>query len=249
MNRLDGKTAIVTGGANGIGQAICQIFAEEGAWVMVADIDEAAGEATAEGIRQKGGQALFCPTDVSSQEDTARAAQAAIRERGRIDVLCNNAAYLGDFHSITEAGDEEWEKSLQITLLGANRITRETLPFMMRQRQGSVINISSIQALVGCADSVAYATVKAALLGFTRCAAFDYGPYNIRVNAVCPGPIRTRISPPPEHPMVQYAMSQVILKRFGLPREVAYAVLFLASEESSFITGIELPVDGGWASR
>jgi len=248
MGRLEGKIAIVTGGAHGIGQAISQVFAGEGAWVLVADIDREAGETTASEICRKGGKAVFCQADVSLPEDAARAVQVAAQEAGRIDVLCNNAAYLGDFHDVLQASEEEWEKCIRVSLMGARHFTREVLPWMIPQRQGAIVNISSIQALAGCASSVAYASIKAALLGFTRSLAYDCSPYNIRVNAICPGPIRTRISPEPEAEMTRYAMSRTLLRRYGQPQEVAYAALFLASDESSFITGIELPVDGGWLS-
>ena len=249
MNRLKGQVAIVTGGANGIGQAICELFAEEGAWVLVTDIEEQPGEATAAAIRQKGGEAVFCRCDVTSKQDVRRAVALASEKAGRIDVLCNNAAYLGQFHGVLEATDEEWNRSVRVSLMGAQYCTSEVLPFMIRQKRGSIVNMVSIQAMVGCMTSVAYTTVKAGLLGFTRSVAYDYGPRNIRVNSVCPGPIQTRIAPQPGSPHHDWQIANTMLGRVGEPREVAYAALFLASEEASYITGALLTVDGGWTAK
>jgi NAD(P)-dependent dehydrogenase (short-subunit alcohol dehydrogenase family) len=164
-------------------------------------------------------------------------------------VLCNNAAYLGAFHGDADATDDEWRRCIDVSLMGTHYCTREALAFMTRQQSGSIVNIVSIQAMVGCPESVAYTTVKAGLLGFTKSAAYDYGPLNIRVNAICPGPIQTRISPKPGEPVYAYQVDNTVLRRVGLPREVAHAAAFLASDEASFITGVTLPVDGGWTSK
>jgi NAD(P)-dependent dehydrogenase (short-subunit alcohol dehydrogenase family) len=247
--RLDNKTAIVTGGAHGIGQAIAQVLAEEGASVTIVDIDDDAGRQTAAGIRAAGGSAEFCSGDVSSEDVAATAVRMASRGSGRIDVLCNNAAFLGDFHGVLDAADEEWERCFQVAVMGTQRFTKAVLPHMIAQKGGSIVNIASVQALAACPTSVAYTATKSALLGLTLSAAYDYGPHNIRVNAICPGPIQTRISPKPGASHYDWQCQQTLLNRVGYPREVAYAVLFLASDESSFITGAILPVDGGWAAK
>jgi NAD(P)-dependent dehydrogenase (short-subunit alcohol dehydrogenase family) len=249
MERLKQKVAIVTGGGNGIGRAISEVFAEEGARVVVADIDTQAGNNVVDEIVRKGGDAVFCQADVGSPEDAPRVVSVAAGSGGRIDVLCNNAAYLTDWHSILESTSEEWEHAIRVNLMGVHYLTKAVLPYMLEQKQGSIINIASIQALIGLPASVAYTSMKAALLGYTISAAFDYGRQNVRVNAICPGSIQTRISPKPGEPHYFYQCEQTMLGRVGYPREIGYAALFLASEEASFITGAVITVDGGRVAR
>jgi NAD(P)-dependent dehydrogenase (short-subunit alcohol dehydrogenase family) len=250
MDRLKDKVAIVTGGANGIGKAISELFAEEGAWVLISDIDDEAGNATVRGICEKGGTAEFCHADVSLAADAARAVAVSAARNGRIDVLCNNAAYVGvEFHDILGSTDQEWAGCINIALLGTHNFTKAALPHMISQKKGSIVNVVSIQAMVGMMTTVAYTSTKAALLGYTLSAAYDYGPQNIRVNSLCPGPIQTRISPKPGDPHYQWQCDNTVLGRVGYPREVAYAALFLASDEASYVTGATLPVDGGWTSK
>lgn len=246
--RLDGRSAIVTGGAHGIGRAICEVFAEAGARVLIADIDETAGEETAAMVRRTGAEILFCRADVSEEADAARAVRTAAERFGSVDVLCNNAAYLGQFHDALGATHEEWERSFRVSLLGAQHFAREALPLMIRENRGSIINIASVQALAGARESVAYTTIKSALLGFTRSLAYDFGARNIRANAICPGAIRTRISPPQDSELHRRQISKTFLERTGEPREVANAALFLASDAASYITGAVLAVDGGWTA-
>jgi NAD(P)-dependent dehydrogenase (short-subunit alcohol dehydrogenase family) len=240
MITLAGKVAIVTGGAHGIGRAIVEVFAEAGAQVVVADIDEEAGRSVA--------CAQFMHVDVSSPDDARAVVAAATAINGRIDVLCNNAAYLGAAHSSLEATDEEWQRGFAVTLLGAQHFTRAALPYMMERRSGSIINISSVQGITAARNSVAYTSLKHGLIGFTRSVAYDYGPYNIRVNAICPGAIRTRVSPPVGSELHQRQIGKTFLGRTGEPDDVAWAALFLASDAASYITGAVLPVDGGWSA-
>jgi NAD(P)-dependent dehydrogenase (short-subunit alcohol dehydrogenase family) len=249
MNRVKDKIAIVTGAANGIGKAISELLAAEGAWVLVTDIEDDAGQQTVSGIAKKGGRAAFLHADVSIAEHAARAVSVAAEQNGRIDILCNNAAYLGDAHSILESTPDEWNKCINIALMGTHYFTKETLPYMIQQKKGSIVNVVSIQALAGMMTSAAYTATKAALLGYTLSAAYDYGPDNVRVNSLCPGPIQTRIGPPPGGPHYKWQCDNTVLGRVGYAEEVAWAALFLASDEASYVTGVTLPVDGGWTSK
>jgi NAD(P)-dependent dehydrogenase (short-subunit alcohol dehydrogenase family) len=249
MERLKDKIAVVTGGANGIGEAISQMFAEEGASVVVADIERDAGEALVKTIRGKGGTAEYCHADVANPEDAAKAIRLAAQWNGRIDILCNNAAYMGPAHAVLESTALEWDRCIQVSLMGTHYFTREALPHMINQKKGAIVNIASVQAMAACMTSVAYTSTKAALLGYTLSAGYDYGPHNIRVNSLCPGPIQTRISPKPGEPHYQWQCDQTMLGRVGYPKEVAYAAVFLGSDEASYITGATLPVDGGWTAK
>lgn len=240
MITLDGKVAVVTGGAHGIGRAIAETFLSAGARVVIADIDEEAGR-TLTGAR-------FVHADVSAASDCEALIAAAAEIDGRIDVLCNNAAYLGAGHAAADATEHEWQQCFTVSLLGAQHCTRAALPYMIQQRSGSIVNISSVQGICAARDSAAYTSIKHGLIGFTRSVAYDYGPHNIRANAICPGAIRTRVSPPEGSELHQRQIGKTFLGRTGLPREVAWAALFLASDAASYITGAVLPVDGGWSA-
>jgi NAD(P)-dependent dehydrogenase (short-subunit alcohol dehydrogenase family) len=247
--RLKEKFTIVTGAAHGIGKAIAEVFAAEGAWVLVADVDDAAGEATVAGIRDRGGRAAFRHVDVADETHVAAAVREAAGANGeRIDVLCNNASHLTKWHDVVEAPRDEWDRCLQVGLMGTAYFTRAVLPLMVPRRTGSIVNIASIQGIVGARGSAAYTSMKHAVVGLTRSVAYDYAPHNVRVNAVCPGPIDTRIAAKPGDELYARQISKTPLGRIGQPREVAYAALFLASDEASYITGAVLPVDGGWTA-
>src|SRR5579862_2441636 len=220
MITLDGKVAIVTGGAHGIVRAKAELFEKHGAQVVVADVDEQAGRSFAHFVR----------ADVSVRADVGRVVATAGEINGRIDVLCNNAAYLGAAHAAIDATDEEWRRCFGVSLLAAQHFTQDVLAYMIEQRAGSIINMSSVQGIAAARDSAAYTSIKHALIGFTRSVAYDYGPYNIRANAICPGAIRTRISPPEGSELHQRQIGKTFLGRTGEPTEVAWAALFLASD-------------------
>jgi NAD(P)-dependent dehydrogenase (short-subunit alcohol dehydrogenase family) len=245
---LKHKVAIVTGGAQGIGRAISDAFAEAGASVFIADIDDEVGEAAAAAIRKRGGDAAYCHADVSIEAEAAAVTNMAAAKHNRLDVLCNNAGYLAKFSSLQDASVEEWERNFAVSLMGTRHFTREALRWMVPQRQGSIINIASVQSLAAARNSVAYSSIKTALLGFTRSVAYDYGPHNIRVNAICPGAIQTRISPKPGDEVYKRQVEKTFLGRVGQPHEIGGAAVFLASDAASYITGAVLAVDGGWSA-
>jgi NAD(P)-dependent dehydrogenase (short-subunit alcohol dehydrogenase family) len=248
MSRLANKVTIVTGAGHGIGRAIAERFADEGAWVLVADIDREAGEAVVSEILERGGQSQFVQVDVASRDDISAAVEIAAARAGRIDVLVNNAALLGDGRNIQDASSPQWEEGYAVTFMGAVHFTSAVLPWMIPHSRGSIINMASIQGLRGARSSPIYTSMKHALIGLTRSTACDFGPQGIRVNAICPGPIRTRISPAPGSELHQRQIGKTMLARTGEPDEVAWAAVFLASDESSYITGVTLPVDGGWTA-
>jgi NAD(P)-dependent dehydrogenase (short-subunit alcohol dehydrogenase family) len=186
--------------------------------------------------------------DVSDEGQVAHVVKLAAAKSGQIDVLCNNAAYIAVWRNILEADAAEWDRNYGITLMGATNFIRAALRVMLPHKSGSIINISSIQGMVGSRNSPAYSSMKHAIIGLTRNVAYDYGPQNIRCNALCPGCIRVRYSPAAGSELHQRQVSKTMLGRTGEPIEIAHAAVWLASDESSYVTGAVIPVDGGWTA-
>jgi NAD(P)-dependent dehydrogenase (short-subunit alcohol dehydrogenase family) len=253
MARLAGKVALVTGAADGIGAATAERLAEEGASVVLGDIDIAAGQAVAARIGAAGGRAVFTRADISLEADALALAATAEREFGALHVLVNNAAVF--VLQGIDATVEDWQKSLGVNVIGTALVTRAAAPLITRSGGGAIVNLASISSFVAQPNFVTYSATKAAILQMTRNLALDLAPHGIRVNCVCPGTILTRASR--DHmqrtgtTLEQFIAAEApkhLLNRIGTPREVANAILFLASDEASFITGTHLMVDGGYTA-
>ena len=249
--RLECKVALVTGGAAGIGRAICELFAEEGARIAIADIDEEGAQETLERIVSRGGEAVFVKTDVSIESEVETAVQAALEAYGAIDVLVNNAAAFV-FGKVEDVTDADWAHVLGVNLIGAAHCVKHVLPAMKAAGGGAIVNIASVSSFVAQPAFVPYSASKGALMQLTRSLAFDLAEHNIRVNCVCPGSVLTaaterhrRFVDVPREEFLAEAAASSFLKRNADPREIAYGVLFLASDEASFVTGTPLVMDGG----
>jgi NAD(P)-dependent dehydrogenase (short-subunit alcohol dehydrogenase family) len=251
--RLSGKVAIVTGAAHGIGRGCAEAFAREGAWVVVADRDAEAGERVAQTI----GEAIFVPVDVTIPEQVEAMVARAVQAFNRVDVLLSNAGIggrtLGDgpAHQCTV---EAWDQVLQVNLRGTFLACKYALPELLKTGGGSIITISSVLGLVGTQglfDTHAYATSKAGIIGLTRAIAAHYARQHLRANVIAPGLIDTQMAARTKAD--QAVLEQVAfwqpLGAIGQVRDVAEAALFLASDDSNFITGVVLPVDGGWTAQ
>ena len=249
--RLEDKVAVITGGSAGIGRAICELFSEQGAKIVVADIDQIGGEETVKKICQSGGDAIFVPTDVSKETQVEKLMKQAIMVFGKIDILVNDAAQFV-FGKIENVTDDDWDRVFGTNVRGAAYTVKHALPNMKNMGGGVIVNVASISSFVAQSEFVPYNTSKGALLQLTRCLALDLAKYNVRVNCVCPGAILTQATDQhrkfigaEENEFLAAAASSSFMNRVGEPREVAYAALFLASDEASFITGTPLFVDGG----
>jgi 3alpha(or 20beta)-hydroxysteroid dehydrogenase len=244
VDRVKGKVAIVTGGASGIGEAIVRLLREEGATVVIADKDAAAGASLAASL---GAGAVFEAADVTRSDDWSRLVASIVARFGRIDVLVNNAG-MGFVALVGDEPEEKHRATLDVNVTGVWHGIRAVLPRMIAQRGGSIVNISSIDGLVGVAGMTSYVASKFAVTGMTRSVALEVGRHDVRVNAVHPGYVATPMlarAPAELRGRIDEALARQPMARAGEPREIAQAVLFFASDESSFCTGSSLVVDGG----
>jgi len=254
VNRLAGKAAIVTGGAQGIGRGIVEVFAEEGAAVAIVDRDAATAARTAEELAGRG-RVVAIEGDVADEASVEQAVERVVAEVGGVDVLVNNAAIF-IFRGI-EASVEEWRQITAVNVIGAALMAKHAVPHMRRAGGGAIVNVGSVSGFIAQKGFLTYNATKAAIVEMTRCMALDLVDDNIRVNGVCPGAVWTQAAE-------RYAREQgltretalrdpnlgaaQIMKRVADPREIGYAALFLASDEASFVTGENLMVDGGWTA-
>jgi NAD(P)-dependent dehydrogenase (short-subunit alcohol dehydrogenase family) len=248
--RLGGKVAIITGAGSGMGRVAAEMFAAEGAKVVAAEFDEAHGNETVELIRTAGGEATFVRTDVSLEADAAAMATAAMDAYGRIDVLYNNAGIMPEAdHSVTDTDVAVWDQVMAVNVRGVFLSCKYAIPRMVEQGSGSVINISSFVALLGCSvPQDAYTASKGAVLSLTRSLAVQFGPSGVRANAICPGPVETPMLLDwlvKDEPAKKLRLSRNPTGRFGKPEEIVNVAIYLASDESRWTNGAHFVIDGG----
>lgn len=252
MFRLDGKTAFVTGAGSGIGEATAEALAAAGAMVFIADRDEPGGRRVAAAIRDDGGRAEFYPFDVTDEAACAEAAEHVGRH-GDADILVNNAG-VGHVGTILQAAGTDLDRLYAVNVRGVFNVSKAFIGGMVARRKGSIVNIASIGGMVGIRDRLAYCTTKFAVVGLTKSMALDHAIDGVRVNCVCPARVETpfvsaRIKeyPDPDAAYREMTASQPV-GRMGRPEEIAAAVLYLSSDEATFITGSALVIDGGWSA-
>jgi len=249
MKRLEGKVAIITGAGSGIGRETALLFAREGAKVVVADYAPEAGEETVRQIRQSGGEAIFIKTDVSKASDAENMVRETIAKYGRLDILHNNAGILGKVAFVGDASEEDWNRVMSVTLKGAFLCSKYAVREMIGGGGGVIINTASAMGLVGLPGNAAYSAAKGGIIQFTKTMALEYASSNIRVNCICAGWIDTPMNEELGEQIVKWTLRETPMGRWGRPEEIAQAALYLASDESSFVTGTTLVVDGGWVAK
>lgn len=249
MAKLDNKVAFITGAGSGMGKAQASLFAKEGAKVIAADINLDGVKKVVEQIKAEGGDALAVEIDVSNKSSVEAAVNIGLQQYGRIDILSNTAGILDGYAPTLETSEDLWNRTININLKGVYYVTNAVLPQMIENGQGTVINIASIAAFVAGGGGAAYTASKHAIAGYTKQLSFDYGKKGIRANAIAPGAIETGMTKQifeEGSAEVMEAVNSVPAGRYGQAEEIASVALFLASEDSSFMHGAIVPVDGGW---
>ena len=248
--RLQGKVVLITGGARGQGAAEARLFAHEGAKVVIADVLDADGLAVAAEIAELGGEARYLHLDVTDEDQWRQAVQETVQAYGKLDVLVNNAA-IWRRGFVAEESSEQWDDILDINAKGVFLGTKAAIPEMRKAGGGSIVNISSTAGLAGSRTSSAYSASKGAVRLFTKSTAVQYGAEGIRANSIHPGPIDTAMGDQvwPDADSREEVIERTVLKRIGRPEDIANGALFLASDESSFMTGSELVIDGGLTAQ
>jgi NAD(P)-dependent dehydrogenase (short-subunit alcohol dehydrogenase family) len=250
MKKLVDKVAIVTGGGSGIGQAIAILFAKEGAKVVVSDIDVTGGQNTVDKIISLGSEAFFVESNTSDAKEQEILVQKTIQKYGKLDIACNNAGIGGSSHPTGDYPIEDWDKVISVNLSGVFYGMKYQIKAMLENGKGNIINISSILGTVGFAQAGAYTAAKHGVLGLTKTAALEYGTQNIRINAICPGFIKTPLLDKSlNEESLTYIASKHALMRLGTSEEVAQLALWLASDDASFVTGSEYLIDGGYTAQ
>lgn len=248
--RLKDKTAIITGTAGGIGRATARLFVEEGARVALFDVDERGMNETAAMIDDPA-RCIAIPTDLRSPESVEASVKRAAETLGRIDILYNNAALNRNFKSAVDATEEDWDAEHEVSLKGAFRCCKYTLPYMLAQKSGAILFSASYLAFVALPGMTAYCAAKGGVLQLARSLAVDYSPHGIRVNVIAPGPVDTPVMDTVRDVpgFIQGVIDQTLIGRLAQPEEIARVALFLASDDASYITGSVITVDGGSLAR
>ena len=244
--RLEGKVAMITGAARGQGAAEARLFAQEGAKVIVADVSDPEGIAVAAEIAEAGGDAIYVHLDVTDESQWDAAVQSAVTSFGKLDILVNNAGIWRRGH-VMETSSEQWDNIMDVNAKGVFLGTKSAIPEMRKAGGGSIVNISSTAGLVGSKTSSAYSASKGAVRIFSKSTAIQYASEGIRANSIHPGPIDTDMGDQvwPDPTSREASISRTALSRIGTAQDIAYGALYLASDESSFVTGSELVIDGG----
>lgn len=251
MARLEGKVALVTGGASGIGRAVVEAYAREGAKVAVVDLTEESGRETVASVTAAGGEAIFVRADVSRPEDNERMVRETVERFGALHVACNNAGIGGEVNPVADYSVEGWQRIIAVNLSSVFYAMKHEIPAMLAAGGGAIVNMASILGAVGWATSAGYVAAKHGVLGLTKSAALEYASKGVRVNAIGPAFIRTPLIAALEDDKAAHDMLVSLhpIGRLGEPEEVASLAVFLASDEASFVHGAYFPVDGGYLAR